>query len=142
MAPPKFPLPPRSGPNRGRGPPPPPPGYRGSHFLATAPRYGVEVLEMEGVDFFYHIILDDRAQPHLSGGSSFLLEHPFQRVVPKPPQIPEKTYVIIEIVIRATNTLPPILLQPAQEPLPSNDENTESNEVLVRTTTQLNLYID
>jgi hypothetical protein len=80
------PPPPGSGPYRGRGPPPPPPGYRSDQFLASAPAYGVEASEMEGVDLFYSVVLEDRVNRHLSGGYYLLLEHPFERVIPKPPQ--------------------------------------------------------
>jgi hypothetical protein len=88
--------------------------------------HGVEASEMEGVDLFYNVVLEDRAKPHLSGEYYFLLQHPFERVIPKPPPISQKTAAIIEILIRATNVLIPLFFQPTQDPLTGDDENAES----------------
>jgi hypothetical protein len=103
------------------GPNPPlPPGY----ITSSAPKFGVEASEMEGVDLFYNVILDDRVKPHLSGVSYYLLQHPFERVQPKPRIIPQEKSAIIEILIRALNLYFP-LLQP-EALVDSDDETPES----------------
>ena len=83
---------------------------------------------MEGVDLYYNVILYDRVEPHRSGDSYFLLEHPFQRVVSKPPQMSQKTSAIIEIVIRAMNIPFPILIQQAQKSSASDDDEDTKSE--------------
>ena len=93
--------------------------YDENDYPARAPMYGVELSDMEGIDLFYNVTLHDKAKPQFSGKSYLLLEHPFQRVIPKPPQILKQIPAIIEIVIRATNTL-----TPPSESWASDDENS------------------
>jgi hypothetical protein len=115
------------------GPAPPlPPGYPQAYGPnavpgSSAPKFGVDASEMEGVDLFYNVILDDRIKPHLSGGSYYLLHHPFERVQPKPPIIPQEKSAIIEIVIRAMNILfPPFFHGPSL--MDSDDEKNDSED--------------